>query len=57
MYEDDKQESVYDSNKQPLVDWVTARCENWRTYRDANYRFKWEEYERMWRGRSEEHTS
>ena len=50
MYEDDKQESVYDSNKQPLVDWVTARCENWRTYRDANYRSKWEEYERMWRG-------
>ena len=50
MYEDDKQESVYDSNKQPLVDWITARCENWRTYRDANYRSKWEEYERMWRG-------
>lgn len=50
MYDDDKQESVYDSNKQPLVEWVTTRCENWRTYRDANYRSKWEEYERMWRG-------
>lgn len=50
MYEDDDKDYGYDSKKQPLINWITARCDNWRTYRDANYRPKWEEYERMWRG-------
>src|SRR3990170_8368977 len=34
----------------PLVAWVMARVEAWRTHRRANYEWRWDEYERLWRG-------
>jgi hypothetical protein len=33
-----------------LVAWVTGHTDQWRDYRDTNYRDLWLEYERIWRG-------
>ena len=33
-----------------LVEWITARCDDWRSYRDTNYMDDWDQYERFWRG-------
>ena len=33
-----------------LVGWVMDHVENWRNHRDENYKNKWEEYYRLWRG-------
>ena len=38
-----------DSGKD-LVAWVTARCDDWRNYRDTNFLSDWDQYERFWRG-------
>ena len=37
-------------NGQELVQWITARCNDWRDYRDTNYQANWDQYERFWRG-------
>ena len=34
----------------PLVAWVMSRVEAWRNHRRANYEWRWDEYERLWRG-------
>lgn len=34
-----------------LVNWVMSRVDRWRAARDANFRDRWDEYYRMWRGR------
>jgi hypothetical protein len=33
-----------------LVEWVTARCEQWRAHKETNYMEDWDRYERLWRG-------
>lgn len=33
-----------------LVAWVLRHVEDWETYRDTNYKKKWNEYYRLWRG-------
>jgi hypothetical protein len=37
-------------NGKELVSWITARCNDWRDYRDTNYLEDWDQYERFWRG-------
>ena len=37
-------------NGKELVEWITARCDDWRQYRDTNYLPDWDTYERFWRG-------
>lgn len=33
-----------------LASWLNYRLETWRSHRNANYRQKWDEYYRIWRG-------
>ena len=33
-----------------LVSWVIDRVSDWEDYRDTNFRTKWDEYYRLWRG-------
>ncbi|MFZ9498288.1 MAG: portal protein, partial [Polynucleobacter sp.] len=42
-------EEPTESDKE-LVEWIVTHTERWRTYRDTNFRDKWEEYERIFRG-------
>lgn len=37
-------------NGKELVQWITARCNDWRDYRDTNFLDEWDTYERFWRG-------
>ena len=37
-------------NGKELVEWITARCDDWRSYRDNNFQDDWDQYERFWRG-------
>ena len=48
IYEDDYDE-MSESNSE-LVSFVVERCDSWRQHRDVNYKPKWEEYERLFRG-------
>ena len=34
-----------------LVQWVMGKVDRWRQARDANFKDRWDEYYRMWRGR------
>lgn len=34
----------------PLVSWIVEQCETWEQFRDSNYKERWEEYYRLWRG-------
>lgn len=34
-----------------LVQWVMGKVDRWRSARDANFKDRWDEYYRMWRGR------
>lgn len=36
--------------KQALVAWITGKVRPWRDYRDTNFKQKWDEYYRLWRG-------
>lgn len=36
--------------KEPLVSWILDKVELWRQYRDDNFKDKWDEYYRLWRG-------
>ena len=40
----------FEDSKAPLASWVQDRVEMWETHRDQNYKAKWEEYYRLWRG-------
>lgn len=33
-----------------LVEWITSLVEPWRNYRDTNFKDRWDEYYRLWRG-------
>lgn len=39
-----------DKDDSDLFSWVHSRVEEWRQYRDSNYKDKWLEYYRLWRG-------
>ena len=39
-----------DTGTDSLVSWVIERVEQWEDYRDNNYKAKWDEYYRLWRG-------
>lgn len=38
------------SKEQALISWVLGHTMQWKTDRDAQYRTRWEEYYRLWRG-------
>lgn len=38
------------SQEQDLVGWLTELTEPWRKYRDTNFKARWGEYYRLWRG-------
>lgn len=42
--------SENEDNGKELVEWITARCDDWRSYRDTNYMDDWDQFERFWRG-------
>jgi len=58
VLEDDRDELVsatkdLDAPKdkfEPLVQWVTQLCDEWRTDRQTNYENDWDQYERLFRG-------
>lgn len=39
------------SREEQLVNWIMARVNKWRDYRDQSFKDKWDEYYRLWRGR------
>ncbi len=39
-----------ESSHPALVEWITYRLDSWRNHRNMNYRAKWNEYYRLWRG-------
>ena len=48
-FKEDMMQEQQDNGKE-LVSWITARCNDWRDYRDTNYLDDWDTYERFWRG-------
>ena len=36
--------------KDDLASWITERVDQWETWRDNNYKDRWDEYYRLWRG-------
>ncbi len=38
------------SNQSALVSWVMQRVSDWEDYRDSNFKARWDEYYRLWRG-------
>lgn len=38
------------TGRDALVNWVIARVEDWEQWRDQNYKERWNEYYRLWRG-------
>ena len=50
MSELEKQMTEEQDNGKELVEWITARCDDWRDYRDTNYQQDWDQFERFWRG-------
>ena len=50
MSELEKQMTEEQDNGKELVEWITARCDDWRSYRDTNYMDDWDQFERFWRG-------
>lgn len=43
-------EKDYSDNPDGLVSWVMSRVDEWETHRDTNFKDKWDEYYRLWRG-------
>jgi hypothetical protein len=48
-FNEDTMNKEQDNGKE-LVDWITARCNDWRDYRNTNFLDDWDQYERFWRG-------
>lgn len=36
--------------REPVVEWIMGRVEPWRDWRDTQYKSRWDEYYRLWRG-------
>jgi hypothetical protein len=47
--DDDSPDRINDIDSS-LVSWVMTRVKDWEDHRDQNYRTKWNEYYRLWRG-------
>ena len=47
-----------DKAQDPLAGWVASKVRDWEDYRNTNFRAKWNEYYRLWRGlwKSEDKT-
>ncbi len=47
-----------DKAQDPLAGWVVSKVRDWEDYRNTNFRAKWNEYYRLWRGlwKSEDKT-
>ena len=43
-----QQRDMHESDE--LLTWLMSRIEDWRQYRDDNYKSSWDEYYRLWRG-------
>ena len=43
-----QQRDMHESDE--LLAWLMSRIEDWRQYRDDNYKSSWDEYYRLWRG-------
>lgn len=39
-----------EQREEALVSWVMERVKSWRDHRDTNFKEKWDEYYRLWRG-------
>ena len=51
IYEENEEDEYKSTNREDmLVSWVVDRCTPWADHRDTNYKDKWEEYYRIWRG-------
>tara|TARA_R100001082_G_scaffold90419_1_gene56901 strand:+ start:1517 stop:3490 length:1974 start_codon:yes stop_codon:yes gene_type:complete len=50
--------STNNKTKDPLVGWIVDKVRDWEDYRNTNFREKWNEYYRLWRGlwKSEDKT-
>ena len=47
-FKEDMMQEEQDNGKE-LVSWITARCNDWRDYRDTNYLDDWEPFD-SWSG-------
>ena len=43
----DSDNVIYDSD---LTGWIIDKCEKWEDARNAQYKDRWHEYYRLWRG-------
>jgi len=50
IQEDRKDTPTEDNRSERLLQWLMARVEPWIDHRESNYKSKWDEYERLWRG-------
>lgn len=47
---DNSEETVEQMRRDELVGWVMSRVDPWRRWRDTQFRDRWAEYYRLWRG-------
>lgn len=47
---DNSEETVEQMRRDELTGWVMARVEPWRQWRDTQFKDRWAEYYRLWRG-------
>lgn len=50
LKESNNTEMALSVHSKKLVGWVSDKVSNWEDYRNANFRDKWAEYYRLWRG-------
>lgn len=50
--EEGNKENLFKYSKRDtlLISWVMEYVDSWEDHRDSNFRTKWDEYERLWRG-------
>jgi len=44
------QKPQFKDGQDRLVSWILSNVDEWRTHRDSNFKEKWREYYRIWRG-------
>jgi hypothetical protein len=50
MEESDIEDKTEKSTDEKAADWLLEKIARWRENRDSNYRDRWDEYNRLWRG-------
>ena len=48
--EETEEENYSNSREQKLVSWIIEKVQPWADHRDSNYKDKWDEFYRIWRG-------